>query len=414
MPCTVLLSWHIDGMLELEAAQQQILSLVHPLDQQSVELLSALGRTLAQPLRARHDLPLFDNSAMDGYAVRAEDVEGASLSKPALLRCIARIEAGHSPPVELRAGECVRLFTGSPLPVGSNAVIMQEDTRSDPERPDRVSIVDPVKPWENVRFRGEDVKQGATLLQEGTRLGAAQVAFAAACGYAEASVYRSPVVGLIATGSELCEPAQPLGPGQIYESNRTSLAALVRACGGEPLIYPLVRDDLDATRDALSKAFRQCDVVVTSGGVSVGEKDLVKAAFVELGGELNFWRVSIKPGKPFACGTWQGKVLFGLPGNPVSSFVTFLLLVRPALRKLQGSSETQLPARSGVLRQPLENRGGRRHFMRVHVDPAGGVRPAGAQASHLLYPLAHANGLVDVAPDTLLGPETLVSVLMWD
>jgi molybdopterin molybdotransferase len=220
-------------------------------------------------------------------------------------------------------------------------------------------------------------------------------------------------VGLLATGSELREPGQALGPGQTYESNRVGISALVSRAGARPILFPLVADALADTRRALEEAFRECDIVVTSGGVSVGEMDFVKRAFEESGGDLQFWKVAIKPGRPFVFGRFLEKFLFGLPGNPVSAHVTFLLLVRPALLRWQGATDVSLPSHPGVLAEALVNPGGRRHFMRVKVDRAGKVHSAGAQASHLLTSLAAANGLVDVPSQTTLSQGATVPVLSW-
>ena len=219
------------------------------------------------------------------------------------------------------------------------------------------------------------------------------------------------MVGLLATGSELKEPGEPLVPGQIYESNRIALAALVRRAGGIPKVFPLVADALAATRFALTEAFSQCDAVVTSGGVSVGEMDFIKRAFEEIGGTLQFWKVAIRPGRPFVFGRFGKKFLFGLPGNPVSALVTFLLLVRPALRRWQGAADVSLPARPGVLAEPLANTEAAGTFMRVKMDASGKVRSAGVQASHILSSMAAANGLLDVPPHTVLAAGTVVQVI---
>jgi molybdopterin molybdotransferase len=221
-------------------------------------------------------------------------------------------------------------------------------------------------------------------------------------------------VGLLATGSELTEPGQRIESGQIYESNRIGLAALIHSTGGVPRAFPLVLDNLEATRKALEEAFKECDVVVTSGGVSVGEMDFVKDAFERIGGNLEFWKVAIKPGRPFVYGKWKEKFLFGLPGNPVSAFVTFLLLVRPALLRWQGATEVTLPVSRGELAETLNNPGSRRHFVRVRMTADGKVYSAGVQASHALSSLAAANGLVDVAADMGLQAGTPVQVLKWD
>ena len=308
----------------------------------------------------------------------------------------------------------MRLFTGSPLPRGADAVVMQEETRIEPDDPTGVGILSAAKPLENVRLRGEDVKRGAALAGAGSVLTAGRVSLLAAAGLAEVSVGRQPVVGLVATGSELREPGETLATGQIFESNRLGLAALVRRAGGIPKVFPLVLDALDATRRALAEAFDQCDVVVSSGGVSVGDLDFIKEAFEGGGGDLDFWKVAIKPGRPFVFGRWRGKLLFGLPGNPVSAQVTFLLLVRPGLRRWQGASEVSLRVHPGVLAEALANPGERRHFMRVTVDAAGRVRSAGVQASHVLSSLAAADGLVDVPACSALAPGSPVQVMRWE
>jgi molybdopterin molybdotransferase len=222
------------------------------------------------------------------------------------------------------------------------------------------------------------------------------------------------VVALLATGSELREAGTELGSGQIYESNRIGLAALISNAGAVARILPLVSDDLEGTRRALEKAFAHADIVVTCGGVSVGEFDFVKQAFEQMGGKLDFWKVAIKPGRPFVCGQWKGKLLFGLPGNPVSAHVTFLLLVRPAVLRYQGATEVRLPVSHGELAEPLDNRGSkRRHFIRV-MTSEGKVCSAGVQASHVLSSLAEANGLVDVPPDAIVPAGTFVQVLRWE
>ena len=398
-------------MLEVEEAQRRIISAITPLAAEVIVLREAAGRVLAQSLVAPISLPRFDNSAMDGYAVCANDVLHASVETPARLRCVGAVAAGASFDQTLQPGTCVRLFTGSPLPSGADAVVMQEDTRASVGL---VEVLDVVRPWENVRLAGEDVKRGTTLATVGERLNAARLALLGAVGLERISVATRPAVGILGTGNELIEAGSPLGTGQIYESNRLAVATLTAQCGGIARVFPLVRDSLDPTVAALETAFAECDFVVTTGGVSVGEHDLVKAAFEAIGGTLEFWKVSMKPGKPFVFGRFGKKFLFGLPGNPVSAFVTFLLLVRPAILRLQGAGELLLPVHPGLLAEPLHNRGARRHFMRVFLDATGQVRGAGAQASHALSSLARANGLVSVPPETSLAAGSNVPVLRWE
>jgi len=411
-------------MLQYEEARASVLAAVPAPLRERIALGDADGRIVAEQIQSPIDLPPFDNSAMDGYAVRASDVVSGTRENPARLRLLGRVAAGETFSGQVTPGSCVRLFTGSPLPSGADAVVMQEDTRVDSATPMEILILDSVKPWENVRFRGEDIKRGTSIVEKGEVLTVGQLALLAATGCGEIPVFRRPVVGILATGSELTELGESLAAGQIYESNRITMAALVRKSGAISRTYPLVKDVLEKTRLALIEAFKECDLVVTSGGVSVGEMDFVKQALTELGGELQFWKVAIKPGRPFVFGRfpasdWErpsvnSKLFFGLPGNPVSAFVTFVLLVRPALLRWQGASDVALPTHLAILAESLENDGERRHFMRVRVAPDGKAYSAGFQASHILGSLAISNGLVDVPPQTTLAAGTNIQVLRWD
>jgi len=401
-------------MLELEDALERILAVLPGPRIEVVPLEAAAGRILNDTIHASVDLPLFDNSAMDGYAVRATDVATANENSAVRLRLEGRVETGGWFPGELTAGGCVRLFTGSPLPRGADAVVMQEDTRSDAAKPGEILVTAAAKPWENVRLKGEDVKQGAKLAEKGDRLTVSLMSLLAAAGVPRIGVGCRPVIGVVATGSELREPGLSLAPGQIYESNRIGLSALIQGSGAIPRVYPLVADCAAAVREGLELALSQCDAVVTSGGVSVGEMDFIKTVFEAAGGQLQFWRVAIKPGRPFVFGRYREKFLFGLPGNPVSALVTFLLLVRPALLRWQGAQDVRMPSHAGVLGTALANPGQRRHFMRVKVDRDGNVLSAGIQASHVLSSLATANGLVDVPPDVTLPAGKKVNVMRWD
>jgi len=401
-------------MLELEEARERVLAMIPTWRAESVVLSDALGRIVAEPARAPIDLPAFDNSAMDGYAVRASDLKSATAARPVSLLLCGKIPAGEIPRDELNTGSCVRIFTGSALPRGADAVVMQEDTRPAPDGTAEILFLESVKPWENVRIRGEDVKRGAGLFSPGDRISVGGAGLLAALGVREVRVSRQPLIGVMSTGDELLESGQPLVPGKIYESNRAILAPLLARAGVRPKVFPLVPDTLAATQTALEKAFGECDAVVTTGGVSVGEHDFVKNAFAELGGVMDFWKVAVRPGKPFVFGRWKEKLLFGLPGNPVSALVTFLLLVRPALLRWQGAANIDLPTIQGCLAEPLANQGERRHFMRMAVDAAGTVRSAGFQSSHILSSLAKANGLVDVPARTALRAGAIVSVLQWE
>jgi len=268
-------------------------------------------------------------------------------------------------------------------------------------------------PWENVRLRGEDIRTGTSVGSGGEVLNAGRLSLLAAVGVSKVIVGRQPVVGVMATGSELKEPGQPLDEGRIYESNRVGLSALIRSAGAQPLVFPIIADTMESTTGAMSEALERCDLLVTVGGASVGDLDLVKPALEQIGARLDFWKVAIKPGRPFVFGQAGEKLIFGLPGNPVSALVTFLLLVRPALRRWQGSQDTVLPGFAGVLSEPLTNQGARRHFVRVRVTGEGMIGSAGAQASHVLSSFAAADGLVEVPANTTLAVGSRVRVLTW-
>ncbi len=400
-------------MLELEEAQRRILEVTTALGSESILLSEADGRVLSEKVVSEIDLPPFDNSAVDGYALQAQDLESATQDNLISLRLVGKIPAGESSAFKVNRRECVRIFTGSPLPDGADAVVMQEDTQRE-SASDRVFISCSAKPWENIRFRGEDVKVGSALAEPGVRLSPAHLSLFGATGKRSVRVSRQPVVALLATGSELREAGDAISGGEIFESNRIGLAALAKRSGAVPRVFPLVPDDLALTKAALQKAFAECDVVVTTGGVSVGELDFVKAAFEDLGGKLEFWKISIKPGKPFVFGRLGEKFLFGLPGNPVSALVTFVLLVAPALLRIQGAANPAPRRYPGVLAETFANPGSRRHFVRVSVDENGNVSSAGIQASHILSSLAKADGLVEVAPQTTLAMGTTVLVQPLD
>jgi molybdopterin molybdotransferase len=350
---------------------------------------------------------------MDGYAVHSAEVRTASAGSPVTLRLAGAVSAGEVFEGELAPGHCLRITTGARLPQGADAVVMQEDTQHEAASPEEVKFLDGAKPFENVRVQGEDVRAGRQVLRPGDLLSAGRLGLLAALGLSRVLVRRQPIVGLLATGNELLEPGTPLRPGAIFESNRATLAPLVEQSGGAPRIKPIVIDDPEATRSALHRALEECDMVVSTGGVSVGEKDFVKPAFAALGGTLDFWRVAIKPGKPFVFGRAGSKKFFGLPGNPLSAVVTFLLLVRPALWKAQGATDVLPATRLCTLIETVVNEGDRRHFLRVHVDVTGRARLAGGQASHLLSTLSQANGLLDMAPRSTLAADSTVPVICF-
>lgn len=401
-------------MCSLEEALVKILDSVKPLRVEMVPLSDALGRIAAAKVLSPVNLPPDDNSSVDGYAVLSEDLNAAASGTPVALTLAGYSPAGGAYLGTLEPGTCVRVFTGSVVPPGADAVVMQEDVKPQPGRPRNILFFSQVKRWENIRFHGQDVKKKEALLGLREKLTAARLGLLAAAGMDQVLCFGQPVVGLIATGNELREADQPVEPGAIYESNRVVLSALARQAGAAPRVFPLVSDDLKATKLALENAFSCCDAVVTTGGVSVGEMDWVRSAFTQIGGLLEVSNVAMKPGKPFAFGRREGKLFFGLPGNPVSALVTFFLLARPALLRLQGARDVRPPRQPATLAEALENRGDRRHFMRVTIDAEGHARSAGKQASHILSATARSHGLVDVPPNTTLAAGSVAQVLRWD
>ena len=397
-------------MLELEKAIEISLDLIKPLGSQTIDIINAAGRYNSSNLKSKVDLPGFDNSAMDGYAIISSDLKQANQSNPVTLNCIGIAPAGTMPDKKIKDGMCIRIFTGSPIPEGANAVIMQEDCVHNDDN--TIITSTSVKPWQNIRIRGEDIRKGDNLIFEGEQLNAGAIALLNATGHKTAQVGNQPRIGLIATGSELIDPPNKINPGEIYESNRTMLASMITQANGIPKIYPIVEDDLKKTISALESALSENDLIITTGGVSVGDHDHIKPALEEIGGSIDFWKVSMKPGKPFMLGQANEKTLFGLPGNPGSALTTFLLLVRPAILKLQGASNIHLMKRTGLLVDEINNNGERRHFIRVKIDENSHVSVIGNQRSHMLGSLSKTNGLIDIAPNSHLANGDKVKVLM--
>ncbi|THF63389.1 molybdopterin molybdotransferase MoeA [Pseudothauera rhizosphaerae] len=377
-----------DKLLSFDEALAQLLAEARPVREvDQVDTLVAAGRVLASAQHSTMDLPPMDNSAMDGYALRAADVPAPGVRLPVS----QRIPAG-SVGRELQPGTAARIFTGAPLPPGADAVVMQELCE---HVGDEVVINHQPRPGENVRRAGEDIARGRQVLPAGIRLRPQELALAASVGLAQLPVYRRLRVAVFSTGSELAMPGEALPPGGIYNSNRFLLRALLSGLGCEFTDLGIVPDNLDATRQALREASEGHDLILTSGGVSVGEEDHVKPA-VEAEGSLSLWKVAMKPGKPLACGRVHGAAFIGLPGNPVSSFVCFLLLVRPFILASQGVAD--VAPQSVRLRAdfdwPRADR--RREFLRARMTESGGVELFANQGAAALQSTAWANGLVDI------------------
>ncbi len=386
-------------MISVEEALERVLAAVAPLGEEQLLLDAAAGHVLAVPVVAARALPPWDNSAMDGYAVRASDAALATGDDTPGLPVVATVAAGHSP-APLEAGTAVRIMTGAPLPRGADAIVMKEDAH---EQDGRVRFTKAPGPQAHVRRAGDDIAHGDTALAAGTLLGPGEIGLAAALGRTVLVVHRRPRVAILSTGDELVAPDRAPGPGQIVGSNAWALAAQCREAGAIPVVLPFAADTPDAIRAAFTSALR-CDAVVSSGGVSVGEFDHVRDVLDSLGVKQEFWRVAMKPGKPVAFATRGEVPIFALPGNPASSMVGFELFVRPALRRLQGMSGDALlrPRAPVLLDTALRHDGGRRHFARARVRRDGVVlhaSPQSRQGSGMLRSMVGINALLDVPGD---------------
>ena len=355
----------------------------------------ALGRIAAADVCAPIDLPPFRSSAMDGYAVRAADIDAAGAIE---LTVAGQSAAGHPSSLRVAGRRALRIFTGAMMPAGADAVVLQEDVE---RRGDTIAIAEQPRPGQHVRERGHDVARGETLVARGDRLGAYALAWLTACGVAEVEVMRRVRVAIFATGDELADPGAALGPGQIYDSNRFALLKLMADLPVTPFDLVRLPDNREAIRRALQDAAGNADLVIASGGVSVGDADFVKAVVEEVG-TLDFWRIALKPGKPLAVGTVGGATFFGLPGNPVSTIVTFLLFVVPAILSRAGGvphDHLKVPAALGC---DIAHTRGRREYQRGRVVSEGGrlvVTPTGDQGSNRLATFSGANCLIEVPED---------------
>jgi len=381
-------------MLTLEEARDAILAEISPATAtETVALADAHGRFCAQELRAHVDNPPFDNTAMDGYAVRAADLVAAGFVLP----CQGESRCGNAPS-RLAPGTTMRIFTGAPLPAGADTVVIQEDVKREG---DKIAFPRSVQPGSHLRLRGEDFRQGDLLYPPGRRLGAFDLALLSVAGVAQVPVYDRARALVVATGDELVAPGTPLRPGQIYESNRLATLLLLRELGVEAVDGGTARDDPAALRDLLRNAV-DFDFVITSGGASVGDHDLVKQVFAEIG-EIKFWKVKVKPGKPIAFGHVGARThFFALPGNPVSSLVTFKLFVEPALIAWH-HGVPRLPQLAATATNDFRRHPGRTEFLRARLTSENGRLSATVlrgQGSHMLGPIRETNGFIRVEADS--------------
>jgi molybdopterin molybdotransferase len=393
----------VTALLSVAEARQHLLAAFRPLETEIIPLPKAAGRVLSHDVTSQLDLPLFANSSMDGFAVRSADIVSADPKRPRKLRVVDDVPAGQVSSIHLKPGEAVRIMTGAPLPDGADAVVPVEDTDqyrtemvSGTQVPEHVEIRRPVDPGAYIRPKGQDVSFGEVVLHRNMRLRPQDVGFLAMLGIAEVPVYRRPRIGLLSTGDELLPVERPLQPGKIHDSNAYTLAALVDRDGGHAIKLGIAPDEEQAVREILDRSVDLgADLILSSAGVSVGAFDFVKRV-VEQQGQLNFWRVNMRPGKPLTFGRYRGIPFVGLPGNPVSAFVGYEVFVRPAVIKMSGLPDQPRPSVKVKLLESLES-DGRESYLRGIVDFRDGnwfAQLTGHQGSGNLRSLVQANALL--------------------
>jgi len=392
----------VSSMISVGEARERVLSRIEPLAPLDLPLAAAFGCVLARDVAAKWELPPFASSAMDGFAVRAEDVAEASADSPAFLKIAGRALIGHEPEADVGPAEAVRIATGAPIPRGADCVVPIEDVHA---AADTVQVFFGSSPGKHVRPAGEEARTGDLLVSAGRRLGAPELGLLASAGYGRAPVFPRPRVVVISTGDELVEPGKPLGFGQIHESNAYLLAGALKEAGAQPSLSGVVADDPNLLRSEVLSHLSSADVLISTGGVSVGELDPVKAAFRDRG-EVDFYRVAMQPGMPQGFGIIEGKPFFCLPGNPVSVFVSFEVFVRPALMKMMSRSQIDRPRLSAILTDDLSGPPHKTVFARVAVareDARWVATPSGGRGSNLIGSVARANGLavIPAGVDTL-------------
>ena len=384
------------GLTQLYEAQKIVLDAAPVLGLEKISILDALGRVLGEDIVAERDNPPWDNSAMDGFAVRWEDIkQEQAIHKPVMLSVIEDVPAGTMPSKAVGSGQAIRIMTGAPLPRGADTVLKVEDTE---QTPDSVRVFKAEPKGANIRPQGEDVKKGDCIISKGTRLRPGEVGMLAILAKSFVFVYQRPRVAILSTGDELADLDERFSEEKIINSNSYGIAAAVQEAGGIPLLLGIARDTPMALKEKISQGLN-ADILVLSGGVSMGDYDFTKAVFRELGAEMNFWKLAIRPGQPLAFGKIQGKLAFGLPGNPVSSMVTFEQLVRPTLLKMSGCRSYGRPVVQALFQERFSKRGDRRHFLRgilTREDGVFKVRMTGDQGSGILTSMVKANCLIDV------------------
>jgi molybdopterin molybdotransferase len=383
----------------LREALTIVLNAARPLGLEKVAILNALGRVLGEDIIATRDNPPWDNSAMDGFAVRSEDLrQEHAIEKPVILKVIEEVPAGKTAKKTVGPGQAIRIMTGAPLPSGADAVVKVEETEPST---DCVKVFKPIEPRVNVRPQGEDVKKGDCIIRKGTQIRSAEAGMLAILAKPFVLVYQQPRVAILSTGDELADLDERFSEDKIINSNSYGIAAAVQEAGGIPILLGIAGDQPEALKEKIAHGLN-ADILVLSGGVSMGDYDFTKAVFKELGAEMNFWKLAIRPGQPLAFGKIQDTLAFGLPGNPVSSMVTFEQLVRPSILKMSGLHRIERPIVQAQIQERFTKRNDRRHFLRgvlTREDGVFKVRTTGEQGSGILTSMVKANCLIDVAED---------------
>jgi molybdopterin molybdotransferase len=413
-------------LISVEEALSKVLDFIEVLESEEKPLLECLGQVLAEDVYAPFNVPPQDNSAMDGYAVKAKSIAGASHEHPRVLRVVGEIAAGCVSELKVEPGTAVRIMTGAFVPEGADVVVPFEytdevDRKQRSASSDEIGVLVDLPETSNIRRRGENITKGELVMKQGILLRPAEIGVLASLGKAVASVIRRPVIGILATGNEIVEINQPILPGKLYNSNSYSLAAQVLRYGGIPKLLGIAPDDVEQLTLAVRHGL-DCDVLITSGGVSLGDYDVVKQVLADEG-NISFWTVRMKPGKPLAFGVFKrddGKKVphLGLPGNPVSAMVSFEVFVRPAILKMMGRSDLAMPTVTAIMEEPVKNDDGRRFFARVVVTKRDGkyfARLTGPQGSGILSSMARANGLAVIPESTKeVKSRGKVEVMMFD
>ena len=385
-------------MIKVEEALNIVLESVQRIEAEKAGIIDSFGRVLAEDIKSDCDIPAFDYSAMDGYAVRSADTKGASAGNGVKLRVVGEFRAGGDTSARVEKGQAVKIMTGAPIPQGADAVVMVEDTSMEG---DNVEVFEEAEKGENIRLAGEDIKNGDLVIKRGTLLKEGHVGMLAALGIPAVSVKRRPKVAILATGDEVISIDEDIKPGKVRNSNAYSLHAQVLACGGIPINKGVASDNKEGLKAKLRSCL-DCDIIITSGGVSMGEYDYVKDVMIDMGMDLKFWKIAMRPGKPNLFGVINGKPFFGLPGNPVSTMIGFEVFVRPAIQKMLGRISDDRSEVEAVLEEDIKKKKGLKFFIRAQTrweDSGYVTRTTGPQGSGILSSMAKADSLIILPED---------------